>query len=52
MTLTDKGRADLGRRELVPGMPAEVLINTGARTLLNYLLKPARNAMARSMIEE
>ncbi len=52
VTLTDKGRADLGRRELVPGMPAEVLINTGARTLLNYLLKPARNAMARSMIEE
>ncbi|MGM3422990.1 HlyD family type I secretion periplasmic adaptor subunit [Pseudomonas benzopyrenica] len=52
VALTDKGRADLGRRELVPGMPAEVLINTGARTLLNYLLKPARNAMARSMIEE
>jgi len=52
VALTEKGRADLGRRELVPGMPAEVLINTGARTLLNYLLKPARNAMARSMIEE
>jgi len=52
VALTEKGRADLGRRELVPGMPADVLINTGARTLLNYLLKPARNAMARSMIEE
>nr|WP_019366853.1 HlyD family type I secretion periplasmic adaptor subunit [Pseudomonas luteola] len=52
VALTEKGRRDLGNRELVPGMPAEVLINTGARTFLNYLLKPARNAMARSMIEE
>ncbi|TWI49281.1 epimerase transport system membrane fusion protein [Pseudomonas duriflava] len=52
VALTDRGRLDLGRRELVPGMPAEVLINTGARTFLNYLLQPARNAMARSMIEQ
>ncbi|WP_312271148.1 HlyD family type I secretion periplasmic adaptor subunit [Pseudomonas sp.] len=52
VALTDKGRSELGSRELVPGMPAEVLINTGSRTFLNYLLKPARNAMARSMIEE
>ncbi|WP_223855386.1 HlyD family type I secretion periplasmic adaptor subunit [Pseudomonas oryzihabitans] len=52
VALTERGRQELGRRELVPGMPAEVLITTGDRTLLNYLLKPARNAMARSMIEE
>lgn len=52
VALTDKGRSELGSRELLPGMPAEVLINTGSRTFLNYLLKPARNAMARSMIEE
>lgn len=52
VALTDRGRQELGHRELQPGMPAEVLINTGDRTLLNYLLKPARNAMARSMIEE
>lgn len=50
--LTDQGAKDLGNRELVPGMPADVLINTGSRTMLQYLLKPARNAMARSMIEE
>lgn len=50
--LTDQGVKDLGHRELVPGMPADVLINTGSRTMLQYLLKPARNAMARSMIEE
>ncbi|MDH4763375.1 HlyD family type I secretion periplasmic adaptor subunit [Pseudomonas sp. CBMAI 2609] len=50
--LTDQGKKDLGHRELVAGMPADVLINTGSRTMLQYLLKPARNAMARSLIEE
>lgn len=37
---------------LVPGMPAEVLINTGSRTLLEYLVQPATDAFARSMIED
>lgn len=50
--LTEKGRKDLGELTLVPGMPAEVLINTGERTLLNYLMQPATNAFARSMIED
>tara|TARA_B110000208_G_scaffold190130_1_gene253263 strand:- start:1735 stop:3159 length:1425 start_codon:yes stop_codon:yes gene_type:complete len=42
----------LGVLELVPGMPAEVLINTGSRTLFEYLVQPVTNAFARSMIEE
>lgn len=52
--LSDKARQDLGSRNLmlVPGMPAEVLLNTGERTLLNYLVQPATNAFARSLIEE
>jgi len=33
-------------------MPAEVLINTGARTLLEYLTDPIRNTFARSFIED
>lgn len=37
---------------LVPGMPAEVLINTGHRTLLQYLVQPASNMVARSLIED
>ena len=37
---------------LVPGMPAEVLINTGYRTFLQYLLQPASNMVARSLIED
>ena len=36
---------------LVPGMPADVLISTGERTVLRYLLGPLSNAMARSMRE-
>jgi epimerase transport system membrane fusion protein len=38
--------------ELVPGMPAEVLINTGARTLVQYLMKPLTDTFKRSFIED
>lgn len=38
--------------ELVPGMPAEVLINTGSRTLLQYLTQPLTDSFARSFIED
>jgi epimerase transport system membrane fusion protein len=38
--------------ELVPGMPAEVLINTGARTLVQYLMKPLTDSFKRSFIED
>jgi epimerase transport system membrane fusion protein len=43
---------DLGDLALVPGMPAEIFINTGSRTFLQYLLKPITNAMARSFRED
>ncbi|XXE71435.1 HlyD family type I secretion periplasmic adaptor subunit [Pseudomonas sp. R1-6] len=52
VALTDDGRRALGDLTLVPGMPVEVLINTGARTLLEYLIQPASNAFARSLIED
>lgn len=38
--------------ELVPGMPADVLISTGERTLLQYLSKPITDSFARSFLEE
>lgn len=38
--------------ELVPGMPTEVLIKTGARTLVQYLMKPLTDAVKRSLIED
>lgn len=50
--LTEKGAHTLGALKLQPGMPAEVLINTGKRTLLQYLMQPATNAFARSLIED
>jgi epimerase transport system membrane fusion protein len=38
--------------ELVPGMPAEVLIKTGARTLVQYLVRPLTDTVKRSFIED
>jgi HlyD family secretion protein/epimerase transport system membrane fusion protein len=37
--------------QLVPGMPAEVLIVTGERTLLGYLLEPLRDILRRGLRE-
>lgn len=50
--VTQEGAQTLGERKLLPGMPADVLIITGQRTLLQYLMQPARNALSQSMIEE
>jgi len=50
--VTPEGVAKLGDRKLLAGMPADVLVNTGERTMLQYLLQPARNAISESMIEE
>lgn len=38
--VTAKGMHRLGNHQLQAGMPAEVVIKTGERTLLTYLLKP------------
>ena len=37
---------------IVPGMPAEVVITTGERTVLDYLIKPIEDALVRSFREE
>ena len=50
--LTPDSRKQLGNLQLLPGMPAEVLINTGERTLFEYLSQPATNAFARAFIED
>ncbi|WP_313506143.1 HlyD family type I secretion periplasmic adaptor subunit [Stutzerimonas kunmingensis] len=52
VALTEEGSRALGSLKLQPGMPAEVLINTGERTMLQYLMQPATDAFARSMIED
>ena len=54
MEITSQGLEDLARSELklLPGMPAEVLINTGERTLVQYLMDPLSDTVARSFIED
>ena len=50
--VTPESLEDLGELSLMPGMPAEVFIATGSRTLLEYLFKPFSNAVARSLRED
>ena len=38
--------------DLMPGMPAEVMINTGERTFVQYLFGPLSETIARSFIED
>ncbi|MEZ5917569.1 MAG: HlyD family type I secretion periplasmic adaptor subunit [Parvularculaceae bacterium] len=42
----------LRNQELVPGMPVESFIRTGARPAISYLLKPLTDALSRSMRED
>ncbi|MBC6718648.1 HlyD family type I secretion periplasmic adaptor subunit [Aurantimonas sp. DM33-3] len=42
----------LDSRKLQAGMPAEVLIQTGERTLINYLVKPLTDQLSRGMNEQ
>ena len=50
--LTPEGMKALGGRTLQPGMPAEVLIKTGERSLLTYMLHPLTKRIAAAMTEE
>lgn len=45
-------RAKLRGYQLVPGMPVNVLIQTGERTLWQYLTKPLAQGMSRALIED
>jgi protease secretion system membrane fusion protein len=50
--VTAEGYKKLGKRELQPGMPVEVVFVTGTRSMLTYLLKPLTKGFAASMKEE
>ncbi len=50
--LTPEGVKALGGRSLQPGMNAEVLIKTGERSLLTYMLHPLAKRVAAAMTEE
>ncbi|MEM7465142.1 MAG: HlyD family type I secretion periplasmic adaptor subunit, partial [Pseudomonadota bacterium] len=42
----------LGNRDLLPGMPVEAFIQTGTRSLLDYLLKPVSDQVSRALRED
>lgn len=50
--VTEAGMKTLGKRVMHPGMPAEVVIKTGRRSMLTYLLHPLTKRIAASMTEE
>lgn len=50
--LTPEGMQVLGPRRMQPGMPVEVIIKTGERSMLTYLLNPLTKRLAASMKEE
>ncbi|HSI52476.1 MAG: HlyD family type I secretion periplasmic adaptor subunit [Ramlibacter sp.] len=50
--VTPEGYKKLGKRTLQPGMPVEVVLKTGERSLLAYLLHPLSKRLAAAMKEE
>lgn len=50
--VTGEGLNALGRRQLQPGMPVELIFKGGERSMLVYLLHPLLKRMAASMTEE
>jgi protease secretion system membrane fusion protein len=47
--VTPSGMKTLGARQMQPGMPVEIVIKTGERSFLTYLLHPLTKRMAASM---
>lgn len=52
VVVTPSGMQTLGSRRLQPGMPAEIVVKTGSRTLMQYILHPLIKRVASSMKEE
>jgi len=52
VSVTPEGYKKLGKRTLQPGMPVEVVLKTGERSLLAYLLHPLTKRLAASLKEE
>jgi HlyD family secretion protein len=50
--LSDQERRRLVGQQLVPGMPAEVFMQTRSRTMMSYLFKPIADQMRRAFVEQ
>jgi HlyD family secretion protein len=51
VTLPEDERRRLAGLQLVSGMPAEVFMQTGSRTMMSYLLKPITDQLQRAFVE-
>jgi HlyD family secretion protein len=51
VVLPEDERRRLNGQQLVPGMPAEVFMQTGSRTMMSYLLEPITDQMRRAFVE-
>ena len=49
--ITESEFAKLGSAQLSVGMPVEVFIQTGERTILNYIMRPLTDQLARALRE-
>lgn len=47
----EKSKESISGLNIIPGMPAEVVIKKGERTLLSYLIQPMRDTFVRAMRE-
>lgn len=52
VVITPEGKKTLGPRRMQPGMPAEVVVKTGERSLMTYMLSPLTRRLAASLTEE
>jgi HlyD family secretion protein len=52
VVLPDDERRRLTGQQLVAGMPAEVFMQTGSRTMMSYVFKPIIDQMRRAFVEQ
>ena len=50
--VSKEGMAELHGLTLLPGMPVDVMIKTGERTFFEYLIKPIKDRLAKSLRED
>lgn len=50
--VTTEGMKMIGKQQIKPGMPAAVVVKTGERSMLNYLLKPLFDRMSLAFKED
>jgi HlyD family secretion protein len=52
IVLPEEERRRLSGQQLVPGMPSEVSMQTGSRTMLSYLSEPITDQLRRAFVEQ